>query len=101
VNRPPRRCVNCTRLIPYGSRCVHCQKVLKAKYKGDWAITSQQLRDAYPWCWSCGSTSDLTVDHVLPGSRAAGLAVMCRSCNSRKRDSLGKVPMPYAPDQSA
>lgn len=41
-------------------------------------------------CVYCGSTDDLTLDHVMPISRGGGespanLATCCRSCNSSKR----------------
>lgn len=40
-------------------------------------------------CRSCGSTEDLTVDHILPRSRGGGnerenLQALCRTCNSSK-----------------
>jgi hypothetical protein len=40
-------------------------------------------------CRYCGSTQDLTIDHVVPrcqggGDEADNLVVACRSCNSRK-----------------
>lgn len=40
-------------------------------------------------CRACGSTDDLTVDHVIPrakggGHELANLQTLCRSCNSRK-----------------
>jgi 5-methylcytosine-specific restriction endonuclease McrA len=42
-------------------------------------------------CWICGSTDNLTIDHVKPLSAngpdmPANLRPACRSCNSRKRD---------------
>ena len=44
-----------------------------------------------PWCTDCSTTSDLTVDHIVPKSEApelvyemANLAVRCRSCNSKR-----------------
>ena len=46
---------------------------------------------ACPWCEQCGTTSSLTVDHILPVSDYAEIAyatenltVRCRSCNSRR-----------------
>ena len=40
-------------------------------------------------CPCCGSTSDLTIDHIIPlargGTHAIGnLQILCRKCNSRK-----------------
>lgn len=42
-------------------------------------------------CWMCGSSDDLTVDHVKPlavngPDMPSNLRPACRSCNSRKRD---------------
>lgn len=42
-------------------------------------------------CKVCGSTIDLCIDHIVPVSKGGGdeldnLQVLCRSCNSRKRD---------------
>lgn len=41
------------------------------------------------YCAECGSTEDLTLDHIYPWSRggqdvAENLRVLCRSCNSSK-----------------
>ena len=32
---------------------------------------------------------DLTTDHVVPGSLAGGVQVLCRPCNSKKSGILG------------
>ncbi len=45
-------------------------------------------RDGYRCC-ICGSTEDLTLDHIVPVSRSGSngpdnLQTLCRSCNSRK-----------------
>lgn len=42
-------------------------------------------------CVACGSTDDLTLDHVVPRShggadRNDNLQTMCRSCNAMKAD---------------
>jgi hypothetical protein len=47
-------------------------------------------------CRKCGSAYDLTIDHILPWSlggpdTADNLRVLCRSCNSRKRDRIESV----------
>ena len=42
-----------------------------------------------PYCTRCGTTSDLTADHVTPiakGGTGNDLVTLCRSCNSSKRD---------------
>ena len=48
------------------------------------------IRDT-PYCTRCGTTSDLTADHVIPIARGGAstrgdLVTLCRSCNSSKRD---------------
>lgn len=45
-------------------------------------------RDGYR-CVQCGTTEDLTIDHIYPRIRGGGhtednLQTLCRSCNSRK-----------------
>lgn len=49
-------------------------------------------RDGY-CCAECGSTEDITVDHIVPLSREGSdelnnLRLLCRSCNSRKGNRL-------------
>jgi len=46
---------------------------------------------AHPWCERCGTTADLTIDHIEPMERNLARAldptnvrVWCRRCNSRK-----------------
>jgi 5-methylcytosine-specific restriction endonuclease McrA len=44
-------------------------------------------------CQYCGSTKNLTIDHVIPRSRGGedtweNLVVACNSCNTRKSDKL-------------
>jgi 5-methylcytosine-specific restriction endonuclease McrA len=41
-----------------------------------------------PWCSACGTTVDLTGDHIDPNKRTDltldDVQVLCRRCNSRK-----------------
>ena len=91
----PRPCISCNTLIPSGSRCEDC-RLLKVRqrerhrpsrhvrgYGNEWARTSKALREAQPWCSNCGSTANLSVDHVKPGSMEHGLRVLCRRCHAR------------------
>ncbi|MDX2195072.1 MAG: HNH endonuclease [Cytophagales bacterium] len=59
-------------------------------------------------CMYCGSTHNLTIDHVMPRSRGGAsswdnLATACRNCNARKGDFTpeeAKMPLrqkPYKP----
>jgi 5-methylcytosine-specific restriction protein A len=51
-------------------------------YGSAWSRTSRAIRAAVGACARCGSTLDLTVDHVEPHSDAAGFRVLCRRCHS-------------------
>lgn len=56
-------------------------------------------------CQYCGSTYDLTLDHVLPKSRGGlsswdNLVTACKNCNSRKGDRTpeeAEMPLPRKP----
>ena len=53
-----------------------------------WRALSALLREASPFCERCGSTDDLTVDHVVPlslgGEELHGpMRVLCRPCHGR------------------
>lgn len=44
-------------------------------------------------CTNCGSTHDLTMDHIIPVTKGglhtkANIGVLCRSCNSSKSDKI-------------
>lgn len=57
-----------------------------------WTRLSKRLRRMQPWCSTCGSRDDLTVDHRVPLNRGGdpfdldNLDVLCRPCNSAKGD---------------
>lgn len=60
-----------------------------------WKSLSKRLRRASPFCEACGTSADLTVDHVIPVADAPELAyavencrVMCRPCNGRRGDRV-------------
>ena len=55
----------------------------------------QRARDviaAQPWCSDCGSTRDLTSDHVIAlaegGTNDGPQRTLCRPCNSRRGGGL-------------
>jgi len=63
-------------------------------YGNEWYRLSAKARKAQPWCTYCGSTIDLTADHIIPLKRGgassyANMQVLCRRCNSRKQDGRG------------
>ena len=46
-------------------------------------------------CKNCGTTKDLTLDHIIPVSKGGentldNLQVLCRSCNSKKNNKIEK-----------
>jgi HNH endonuclease len=54
---------------------------------------------ADPWRQCCGSTRDLTLDHVIPRKRGGqssltNYRVLCRSFNSRRQDRDELIPPP-------
>jgi len=80
----------CGNLTQYPPRCdIHTERFAirtlpKPYYGHAWQKFSKAMREAQPWCTRCGSTGDLTVDHILPGSGDGGYQVLCRRCNSAK-----------------
>ncbi len=102
----PRPCLRCNE-VARATYCDNCQpiinKVREARrpsrtqrgYDYRWNKLSKQLRELHPWCAQCGSTKDLTVDHIIPLSdlhpqlryEISNLQVLCRSCNSQKGSS--------------
>jgi 5-methylcytosine-specific restriction endonuclease McrA len=81
-----------------GSYCAEHQPARKRKhspYNYAWRKASENARRLQPWCTRCGSVEDLTADHVVPLNRggelvpeASWIIVLCRSCNSAKKDRV-------------
>lgn len=95
MTRPQRPCIEpscCALHRNPGPRCgpherAHQKaKNQKAGYRRtrEWQELSQTTRQAMPFCIDCGSTEDLTADHVTPRSLEAGVVTRCRSCNGKK-----------------
>ena len=81
-----KRCLDCGRLSD-GSRCpTHARARHTRMYGGAWQRISRAARAESPYCHRCGTTDDLTLDHVQAGTLTAGVQVLCRSCNSGKKD---------------
>lgn len=74
------------------TRCPACQRVIDraknqhAAYRRTyaWQKLSRAARAATPCCVRCGSTEDLTTDHVVARELTGGVQVLCRVCNGRK-----------------
>jgi len=94
----PKLCMDCSRVGQWGhhGRCPAHAKVVEARrYQARArrnpvnARLRKQVVLASPRCAFCGTTSDLTADHVLPQSlggrdELANLRVLCRRCNGRR-----------------
>jgi 5-methylcytosine-specific restriction protein A len=83
------------------SRCSRCARRRRGttSQRGYGAAHQRRARRAIalePWCSTCGSTRDVTADHVIPlahgGDPLGPLRVLCRSCNSQRgTTTLGAV----------
>jgi hypothetical protein len=53
-----------------------------------WQHLSKHARQLQPWCSSCGTDTDLTVDLIAGGDHSKAtlrdVQVLCRSCHSHK-----------------
>lgn len=103
-----RPCLSCGIPTEEGSRCAECAPAARVdrrrgrkreRRSSAWDRLSKRARRAQPWCSECGSTDDLTADHVVPLADGgpmlpgpAGVAVLCRSCNARKGATGGGTP---------
>jgi hypothetical protein len=74
----------CGGFVTLRGRCDKCRAAFenarnrrpwRMKYDSAWAKESADIRADQPWCTSCGTTNDLTVDHPTR-------SVLCRSCHS-------------------
>ncbi|WP_442864496.1 HNH endonuclease [Blastococcus sp. VKM Ac-2987] len=99
MRKPQRRCLDCWKLTRNGSRCPPCTARRKAIRNADRPI-ARAVVAAAPVCvctsdcpWhrgkrTCGATTDLTADHVVPlsqgGTNEGPRRVLCRRCNSRR-----------------
>ena len=81
-----------TRFFPKPA-VIRISRYVSVPYKGV-ELSRQNVfkRDSYE-CQYCGTKNELTLDHVLPRSRKGrsswtNLVTACKSCNTRKGDSL-------------
>ena len=93
-------CITCGQLAA-GTRCDDCQSAHTRRidqqrggreargYGPTWRRRAKQIIRLNPACIDCGSTDDLTVDHIIPKARGGtdepeNLATRCRTHNSSK-----------------
>ncbi|MFI6117466.1 HNH endonuclease [Kitasatospora sp. NPDC051164] len=112
VQRRQRPCLDCRKLTRNASRCDQDQAAWQARqnqlrgsatqrgYDSKWqrvarAAVALHRAEHGDWCPGWGvpahASTDLTADHRVPLARGGtsepeNVCVLCRSCNSRKRD---------------
>ena len=92
-NRP---CSGCGVLVR-DSRCSSCSRLQQlrnprrrhSQYDYEWQKMSKLARTLQPYCTKCGTTKDLTADHILSIAQGGlntldNISVLCRKCNSSK-----------------
>lgn len=79
-----RACLDCGRPSLWTRCATHRQA--KQRLRTSNRQTAKQVIASSPWCFVCGSTDDLTSDHVQPlargGSNAGQQRTLCRRHNS-------------------
>jgi 5-methylcytosine-specific restriction endonuclease McrA len=98
-----KTCGGCFRNFPpqelKSGRCPPCSRAKERAlgtrtsrgYDNDWLRLSANAIAQHPYCSHCGSTEDLTADHIVPKARGgrnvlSNVQVLSRSCNSAKGD---------------
>lgn len=91
-----RPCLDCGETCS-GTRCVPCGRTRQLRldqqrggatargYSAGWERLRRKAVKLQGFCADCGGTVDLTGDHLIwPACTLDDVAVLCRSCNSRK-----------------
>ncbi|MGA4950432.1 HNH endonuclease [Streptomyces lydicamycinicus] len=100
-------CHACKKLRPIGTACPcrasapkrkHKSKNtrVKGKYDHQWQKVRAQAIRLHPFCSHCGTTHDLTGDHIVPLAQGGtntldNVRVLCRSCNSRREQAIRRA----------
>ena len=87
-----RPCLGCGTTVRGRSRCPRCATSTARGYDQRWRQTARAVIAASPRCAWCGTTADLTADHVVPLSKGgssdpSNLRVLCRPHNSGRSNS--------------
>lgn len=119
-----KTCAGCFHTFPVeeihkgGGRCSSCARAkwreanrrrgsaYRRGYTKDWKRMVELAVRAQPYCSYCGSTEDLTGDHITPVSvgglnTPSNIRVLCRACNSSrgaktKRSTRPRIHVPNA-----
>jgi 5-methylcytosine-specific restriction endonuclease McrA len=88
MGRPCLDCGTITRATRCPSCARHHDRQRQARrgdlYRKGWPQRARAQVEAYPVCATCGSTTDLTADHVVPGWDESPLQTLCRACNAAR-----------------
>lgn len=85
-----------------GPRQDHDLNSTQRGYDNRWRRLSERARQLQPWCSDCGTTDDLTGDHLRwPARTLRDVDVVCRACNSRRGAlrTRGETPRSRAHDR--
>jgi hypothetical protein len=87
-------CTNCGQPVNPDAQCACGQTHGKARRRSRgynlkaWRDLRAQAIAAHPYCAECGSTTDLTGDHLTyPALTTRDIRVLCQSCNGRDAQS--------------
>jgi len=78
---------------PLSQEEIECQKRRAEYQKKRQSLMLEFFRHGKTKCEKCHTTEKLTIDHIIPISKGgtndlSNLQLLCRSCNSRKRDKI-------------
>lgn len=95
-----RRCLDCSRLIPHGSRCAACARAVERR-RGQRrpSVARHQLpaltkrRDGYR-CQRCGGTAGLEAHHITArqdggGDVLSNMITLCHQCHQEMHRRAG------------
>lgn len=92
-----RPCLDCgtptegTRCPEHTQAKTHDLSATARGYDARWQRLSTRARRLQPWCLDCGTTDDLTGDHLQwPATKLEHVAVVCRACNTRRGAARGE-----------
>lgn len=87
------RILRLTKTVPY------YRQLKRLKDSKAYQELRQEMIVKFGMCFNCHSEEDLTIDHIVPMSiggkhEIENLQVLCRSCNSRKKQEVIRYELP-------